>query len=156
MTYSRLNFERRLVAGTATEAHVIQQLREAGITVEVPEMPEGSKTSDYTKNQIDAIANGKILEIKGRNLVFTCVDDYPYPTLFVEGVSGFDAKVRTPDYYVNVSNKTGAIICLDVAATRHTWTVENVTDRFRNFPYDMYISQTSDWINWDDFLGRIT
>lgn len=155
MAYTRANFERRLVAGNKTEAHVIEQLTLAGITVEVPQMPEGSSTKDYTLNQIDAIANGKVLEIKGRNLEFTDVASYPYKTLFVEGVSGFDAKVRPVDYYVNVSNKTGAIICLDVAATRAGWTVAPITDRFRNFTYDMYISETSDWLDWDDFLGRL-
>ena len=155
MAYTRANFERRLVAGNRTEDYVREQLKLAGITVEVPLVPEGSSTSEFTKHQIDAIANGKVLEIKGRNLVFDNVDNYPYPTLFVEGVSGFDAKVRTPDYYVNVSNKTGAIICLDVAATRTTWVVENITDRFRKFSYDMYVSKTADWINWDDFIGRL-
>lgn len=155
MAYTRRNFERRLAAGTKTEQYVIEQLIAAGIDTEQPEMPEGSSTAEYTKHQIDAMANGKILEIKGRNLRFDNVANYPYPTLFIEGVSGFDSKVRVPDYYVNVSNPVGTIICLDVAATRDSWTVERITDRNRQYSYDMYVSQTKDWIDWDEFLRRL-
>lgn len=153
--YSRANFLGRLAEGDKTEKHVAEQLIKAGIKAVKPECPEGMPTSYYTKNQIDLIANDKVLEIKGRRLRFDGVESYPYDTLFIESQSGFNAKIRTPDYYVNVSNPTGAIIALDVASTRDTWFVESVTDRQRGITYPMYIAKTEAWINFDEFVERL-
>jgi len=153
--YNKQNFLNRLASGNKTELFLAERLAEAGIVVVKPEYPEGMPTSYYTLNQVDLIANDKVLEVKGRNYNFTGVGDFPYPTLFVEGTDGFDKKVNVPEFYVNVSNKTGAIIALDVAATRDSWTVEQVTDRQRRYTYPMYVSRTDQWIDWDDFIARL-
>jgi len=153
--YSKSDFLNRLAAGNKTEAFLADKLVEAGIVVVKPEYPEGMPTSYYTKNQVDLLANDRVLEVKGRNQNFTCVADFQYPTLFVEGTTGFDAKVHVPEFYVNVSNRTGAIIALDVAETKDSWTVEQVTDRLRNYSYPMYVSRTEQWIDWDEFIRRL-
>lgn len=155
MSYSKANFHRRMAEGNKTELKLAEKLVEAGIVVMKPEYPEGMPTSYYTKNQVDLIANDKVLEVKGRNLEFDNVATYPYPTIFVEGVTGFDSKVFVPDYYVNVSNFTGAVIYLDVAATRDTWTVEPVWDRQRNYNYDMYLSRTDQWGDFAELVEKL-
>ncbi len=155
MAYTKNDFRRRLAQGNKTELYLADELIKAGVIVVKPEYPDGMPTSYYTQNQVDLIANDRILEVKGRNLEFDHVANYPYPTIFVEGKPGFDSKVRTPDFYVNVSNVTGSIIALDVDATRDSWTVEPVRDRYRNHIMDTYISRASDWIDFDEFVRRI-
>lgn len=155
MAYTRKDFEDRLAKGNQTEAYLLQKLIDAGINAQKPEVPEGMLTSWYTKNQIDIVANDRILEVKGRNLVFDGVANYPYPTLFVESVSGFDAKIQTPDFYISVSNPTGAVIALDVAATRNSWVIESITGRKRFYTYDMFIAAKELWMDWVPFLRRL-
>lgn len=152
MPYSKQDFLNRLAQGNKTENYVAEQLVKAGITVEQPEYPEGMSRSYYTKNQVDMVANGFILEIKGRNQHFESLSDYPYDTMFVEGTTGFDAKVNRPDFYITVSNPTGCIIALDVASTIDSWTIKQITDRARGYSYPMYISQTADWMDFEKFV----
>ncbi len=155
MTYTRSDFRRRLAKGNITELYLAEELKKAGVIVVKPEYPEGMSASYYTQNQVDLIANDKVLEVKGRNLEFNNIATYPYPTIFVEGVTGFDSKVAVPDYYVNVSNVTGAVIYLDVAATRDTWTIEPVRDRQRNYKYDMYVSRTDQWGDFAELIKKL-
>lgn len=155
MPYSRQNFLMKLEQGKKTEDYVAQKLREAGIEVEQPVYPEGMPRSYYTKNQVDMVANGYILEIKGSRYTFNSVADFTYPTRFIEGVSGFEAKLNVPEYYVNVSNPTGAIVALNVELTRADWKVEHITDRTRNYSYDMYLCDSKLWMDFDDFVKEI-
>lgn len=153
--YSRQNFENRLAKGNKTEREVAALLESHGIYCEKPEMPEGLKTSEYTKRQIDLLANGKVLEIKGRSIDFTCVEDFRYDDVIVEGVNGFNTKERRPDFYVMASQKTGHIIALDVADTFDKWTVRSTTDRFRQITYPTFIAETRLHINLDELIRRL-
>lgn len=155
MSYSRANFLMKLAQGKETEDYVAKKLIEAGIDVEQPEYPEGMSRSYYTKNQVDMVANGYILEIKGSRYTFNSVEDFTYPTRFIEGVSGFDAKLNVPEYYVNVSNPTGAIVALNVELTREDWQVKHITDRTRNISYDMYLCDSKLWMNFDEFVKEL-
>ena len=156
MAYSKANFEARLAEGNKTEKYVAERLVAAGVIIVIPEYPEGMPTSYYTKNQVDLLANDFVLEVKGRNLRFDNVANYKYDTIFVESTDGFDRKVHTPHFYVSVSNPTGAIIALDVEQTRDTWTTSQVTDRQRNYSYPMYSAKTSLWIDFDEFVQRLS
>ena len=151
----RGRFKSRLEAGSHTEEYLAAKLREAGIDVEKPEYPERMPTSYYTKHQVDLVANGYILEVKGRSVLFHDAASYPFDTIFVEGVSGFDAKENVPDFYVNVSNLTGAIIYLDVQRTWDSWTVERISGKYRKSDYDMYVSRADQWGDFDELVKAL-
>lgn len=153
--YSKENFLKRKELGDKIEAYATQRLVDAGIDAYQPKMEDGLATIEYTKHQIDIIANERILEVKGRNVNFESVETFPYPTIFVEGVNGFEQKVKRPDFYINVSHKTGAIIALDVAATYDKWIKQRTRDNDRNFSFNMYISETKDWMNFDQLVVRL-
>lgn len=155
MGYTTANFRSRLAAGNKTEQYVAEKLAEVGVTVVKPEYPAGLPTKFYTENQVDLIANDQVLEIKGRNLQFNNTEDYPYPTIFVEGKPGFDQKKFRPKFYLTVSNKSGAVIALDVDETFDRWTSEPVTDRFRQHTMETYVSRREDWIGFDELLRRL-
>ena len=151
----KYHFMRQLEQGNQTEARLAESLILAGIEVEIPEYEKGMATSYYTKNQVDLVANGFILEVKGRNQSFTCVEDFQYPTMFIESVSGFTKKLNVPDYYVNVSNLSTGIIGLDVAQTFDTWKIETITTRNVKRPYDMYLTDITSWFNYDELVRRL-
>lgn len=153
--YSKQDFLNRKKIGDQMEAFVTKRLIDAGIDATQPFMEDGLPISDYTKYQKDIIANGHVLEVKGRNVHFTSVEDFPYKTIFVEGVGGFDKKDVRPKFYVNISHRTGAIIALDVDETFEKWTTGVVPDRARGFSFKMYISQTADWISFEELVRRL-
>lgn len=153
--YSKQDFLNRKKIGDQIELYATKRLIDAGIDAYQPKMEEGLPVIEYTKHQKDIIANGKILEVKGRNVQFTSVEDFPYPTIFVEGVSGFNQKDEQPAFYINVSHRTGAIIALDVKETFERWTQGVVPDRARGFSFKMYISETKDWISFDELIRRL-
>lgn len=142
------SFKKRLVEGHKTENFVAAQLRAAGIEVEQPEYPEGMPRSYYTKQQIDLIANGRIIEVKGRNLSFTGLEDYPFDTIFVGAQKAFDGKEHKPAYYLSVSNIDGGIIALPVERTYDQWRVEETVDRSRGHRFNIYNSDRSLWISF--------
>lgn len=154
--YSKENFLNRKKLGDKIEAYATQKLVEAGIQAYQPQMEEGLPTEEYTKHQIDILANDYVLEVKGRNVNFDSVETFPYKTIFVEGCGGFDKKVRRPQFYINVSHKTGAIIALDVDETFDRWATDKVRDNDRNFSFKMYVSETKDWINFDELVRRLS
>lgn len=153
--YSKQDFLNRKKKGDEIEAYATQKLIDAGVEAHQPQMEEGLPTEQYTKFQIDIMANDKILEVKGRNVKFTSVEDFPYPTIFVEGTGGFDKKERKPDFYINVSHQTGDIIALDVAETESKWTKQQVRDNARGFSFNMYVSETKDWISFEELVRRL-
>jgi hypothetical protein len=69
-------------------------------------------------------------EIKGRTIVFTCRDDFPFPTVWVESVS---KRNEWADWYVTVS-KDLQYAALTEGAHHDQWKVETV----RLFGYGGY------------------
>ena len=71
------------------------------------------------------------LEVKSSSRVFgDMVDAYPNETLFVDTVSGFDAKVVKPIAYIFVSQRGGGMVCLS-PKTQPSWRRVEAYDRKR-------------------------
>ena len=78
------------------------------------------------------------LEVKSSSRIFSdLVDDYPYETLFVDTVSGFDAKVVKPIAYVFVSQETAGMVCLS-PKTKSSWQQVEAFDRKREITDRFY------------------
>jgi hypothetical protein len=88
---------------------------------------------EMTKFEKDIIFDwtDKCLEVKSSTREFTDdVLEYPFDSLFVDTVSGYDAKVEKPLAYVLISQKTRGIVCIS-PKTYDKWRKVNTFDRKR-------------------------
>ena len=88
---------------------------------------------EMTKFEKDIIFDwtDKCLEVKSSTREFTDdVLEYPFDSLFVDTVSGYDAKVEKPLAYVLISQKTRGIVCIS-PKTYDKWRKVNTFDHKR-------------------------
>jgi hypothetical protein len=88
---------------------------------------------EMTKFEKDIIFDwtDKCLEVKSSTREFTDdVFQYPFDSLFVDTVSGYDAKVDKPLAYVLISQKTRGIVCIS-PKTYDKWRKVNTFDHKR-------------------------
>lgn len=71
------------------------------------------------------------LEIKERSIAFTCPEDYPYETVFVDDLHGMARENLRHFAYVYKSKPTGKWVWLSALDRDETWTEEVVFDRGR-------------------------
>lgn len=71
------------------------------------------------------------LEIKERSIAFTCPEDYPYDTVFVDDLHGMSRENLRHFAYVYKSKPTGKWVWLSALDRDETWTEEVVFDRGR-------------------------
>jgi hypothetical protein len=112
-----------------------------GLKVEMPELTIRDSIKDagaYISSK-DLIVNGQTIETKSRNEAFTYPLSFPYKTIFVDTVSGFDGKQKKPLAYVFISRPTGCMICL-MTSTFKSWTVEERFDRVRRITDKFYLA----------------
>ena len=127
---------------------VAERLRSDGIDCYAPPIKyaRNNEERDYmTKYETDIVLTKleDCLEVKSSSRFFT--DDlksYPNDTLFVDTVSGFDAKVFKPLAYVFISQKGNGILCLS-PKTKSNWRVIEAYDSVRNISDTFYsVSKT--------------
>jgi hypothetical protein len=114
---------------------VAQRLRGRGIAVRVTPMEIRSDIEDRHRfadeHDLTVGRHRKLwIDVKSRNLRFTGVADYPYPTALVDTLSGWRAKTRKPAAVVIVSQVTGAMVVVP-RSTEPSWTVHQRSDRLR-------------------------
>ena len=125
---------------------VANQLRAEGLEVEVPELVLRDSIDEASNwlNTKDIICRGRVLEVKSRRIGFTTPEDFPYPTILVDTVSGWEAKSEKPFAYLCISHQTEAII-----ATRghdsSKWVAERKSDYVRRIDDDFYLAPCSAW-----------
>lgn len=144
-----------------TEGHsynemVAQRLRGEKIGCEVPELELVSTAEEIrrmTENEKDIILdNGLVLEVKSRNIGFS--ED---PSLFwqkdiyVDTVSGYEAKKVKPYAYVMVSQKSGNMIVVH-SNTKDKWFKKTVTDPYRKVTDVFYKIEKQHITTWDALI----
>jgi hypothetical protein len=112
-----------------------------GLKVEMPELTirDSIKDAGAYMSSKDLIVNGHTIETKSRNEAFTYTLSFPYKTLFVDTVSGFDGKKVKPLAYVFISRPTGCMICL-MSSTSNLWSKESKFDRTRKITDTFYLA----------------
>lgn len=113
-----------------------------GFQVEIPELKIRSSIKEANKwiNSSDLIVNGAVIEVKSRNESFTSKLDYPYETVFVDTVSGYDAKETKPLAYIIISRPTGVMLCLKTLSAKG-WKIESKFDRVRKIRENFYVCE---------------
>lgn len=141
-------FKKELEKGHFWQTCVATFLKEEGLEVEAPGLEIRDQIQDAFKfiNTKDLIAAGEIIEVKSRNLSFTSGHDYPYKTIFIDTVSGWEAKKPKPFAYVMVSQITGCMIWTP-GNSKKGWTVTRNRDRVRRIEVINYESPSKEWLN---------
>jgi len=126
------SFSASLRSGHAAERKWVDDCRKAGCSVAHGRkllIKRHNKNTDHVESP-DAVALLSI-EIKERSLSFTCPDDYPYETVFVDDRRGLGRETLQNFAYVFVSKPTGQWLWLTALDRDETWTEETVFDRGR-------------------------
>jgi hypothetical protein len=132
----RAYFLQQLHIGDKWAEHVARNITECGkyayaTPTQVAETPE--QIAQFTATEKDILLDrGRTLEVKSRSFSFTSVDDYPYPTAFVDTVEGWQAKEAKAVAVAVVSQSTGGIVVVPVS-TEPMWSVRDVFDSKRGF-----------------------
>jgi hypothetical protein len=92
----------------------------------------------FTRLDQDLIVNGRVLEVKARDVYFTTPQDYPYSTVLLDTVDGYNAKAEKPHGYVIVSALTGAM--LYTPSNPEVWVQAMQPDPERNIRYLAYFA----------------
>lgn len=124
-----------------------------GLPVEMPDLTirdSIQNAGDYMSSK-DLIVNGYPLETKSRNESFTYPLSFPYKTILVDTVSGFDGKKNKPLAYVFISRPTGSMICL-MSDTIGQWQKEKKFDRVRRIYDEFYVTDKKLCIGLDELM----
>jgi hypothetical protein len=130
-------FKSELIKGFLWQLFVADRFRRMGYEVETPDLTYAKDVSIYANSQ-DLRINGHIVEVKSRNLAFSCPEDFPYGSALVDTVSGFEKKTDRPEIYAIVSQHNGAIVCIDVKKTFSLWKSAKRYDSVRKFTDNFY------------------
>lgn len=133
-------FFAELEKGYRFEKLLLGKLRGEGIpavhVTDIPRQWERAARRAYLAQYGDIAVpdlDGIHLEVKSRNIRFTCSQDFPYPSVFVDGEGSRGLKAVPEDriVYVLVSQITGAVVWVPPGTpttTRRIW------DRVRDIP----------------------
>ena len=91
------------------------------------------------KDEPDLVVNGKVIEVKSRNLEFFRTLDLP-GTVLIDTTESWDSKVTKPFAYLIVSQKTGVMVWTQ-GADRTKWAVVKTHDRKRGIDIGCYAAR---------------
>lgn len=152
----RAYFLQQLTIGDKWATHVAAQIMEAGkyayaTPTQVAQTPE--QIAEFTAKEKDIMLDrGRTLEVKSRSLTFTGVEDYPYPTVFVDTAEGWHAKEGKAVAVAVVSQVTGAVVVVPVS-TEPMWGVGKVFDSKRGFDIDVLECPKGCLRTFEEFLA---
>lgn len=126
------SFKTALRSGQDAERRWVAERRGEGLSVAHGKkivVRHHNKQTDHVESP-DAVVLMSV-EIKERSLSFTCPDDYPYDTVFVDDLRGLGREKLNHLAYVYLSKPTGQWVWLTPLDRDDTWTEEVVYDRGR-------------------------
>lgn len=114
-------------------------------------LPDHNPRKDFcpTPDAVAAVA----IEIKVRNLSFTCPSDFPYDTIFVDDVAGL-RQAEWPFAWVYISQRTGAWVWLCGIDRDESWVEQVVYDGMRGFAMPTLVAP-SKFLRPSDQLCRL-
>lgn len=90
------------------------------------------------------------VEVKGRSVEFTGLDDFPFNTVLVDTVRNIDKK-GAPAAYITVSQQTGAMIIIS-RRSKHTWSKTSRFDSKRQIDETFYEAPVNECKTFDEFV----
>ena len=161
--------------GQKWQEYVGAYLKECGINIDVSELSfrENPNVSEYSDNEsgrwamarkkMDAarkdyvnskdiiVLPNRVVEVKSRNLKFTNPEDFPFATVIIDTVLGYEQKDPKPRLYVSVSKVTGQIIATNGWASKK-WLKKKRFDRKREIWETNYECPIQYWKHIDYYI----
>jgi hypothetical protein len=106
---------------------------------------------EYVNTKDILVLPSAVLEVKSRNLRFTSPKDFPFDTVFIDTVSGYEQKKPKPRLYISVSRKTGCIIATS-GVNSGKWSKRKIYDKVRNIWEINYECAIENWLHIDDYI----
>lgn len=149
-------FVSQLRTGHAFAEYVAAQIRRHGLVVRVTPMEIRKDIADRHRfadeHDLTVGRDREVrVDVKSRNLRFSGVADYPYPTALVDTLSGWTAKLAKPSAIVLVSQVTGAMLVVP-RSTEPRWIIHRRTDRVRRIDDEFFEVPTSLLRPFDEFV----
>ncbi len=140
-------FKKELLEGFKWQIHVAKHLDSLGFDVDVPQLRVRQNTSEIPAfaDEPDIIWEDKIFEVKSRKIRFRTPNEFPFKSIFVDTVKGWEDKKHKPDGYICVSTLTGAMICLS-GKTQWRWNKLRKHDMTRDIDDWFYEADKSLWV----------
>jgi hypothetical protein len=132
-------FVRELRTGHDYAEHAAYLLRAQGLHVAVTplEIRENVEHRDAFSDEHDlTLQHRHRIEVKSRRLAFTSPDDYPYQTVFVYSLRGWQAKTHKPSAIIVVSQHTRCAVVVP-RTSEPEWIVKRTSDTVRQIEYDV-------------------
>ena len=151
------HFVRRLDRGKKCEELVADLLASQGVNAVPTKWGLARHKGEIVqfKDEIDLLVNGLPVDVKSRTISFTSQEDYPYPTAFVDTVSGWEAKKRKPVAIILYSEPTGGTLVIR-PSTRDSWTSQRRFDRDAGYSDDFYLVNKELLTSLDEFVLWLT
>ncbi|CAB4167020.1 hypothetical protein UFOVP964_119 [uncultured Caudovirales phage] len=153
------DYHAAMTAGHTYNEIVAQRLISEGIGCSVPELELVTSNADIsrlTKTEKDIILdNGLVLEVKSRNLGFS--EDpklFWQKDIYVDTVSGYEAKEIKPYAYVMVSQKSGNMLVVH-SSTKDKWFKKTVTDPYRKVTDSFYKIEKQHLTTWTSLINEL-
>jgi|OpeIllAssembly_1097287.scaffolds.fasta_scaffold00492_8 hypothetical protein len=154
-------FRKELAEGQKYERIVAGWLAEEGISVKVPPQKcrphvrerhhyGGGKQCDIILVDLD-----EVLEVKSRNEEFTCVEDFPYPTIFVDTVWAWERKPKKPLAVVVVSQLTERGRFVIPRFTSERWVKVAKHDTVRDTDRIWWSAPRDCCVTWERLIARL-
>jgi hypothetical protein len=157
-------FKARLDVGNSHVDRLAERLTLDGLRVEIPKREYRKTYSDRHrfKDEIDLIVNGKVLEVKSRDLKWTTLEDFPFRSdgVFIGTVDKWKALKKSgkiPFAVVIMSQHSDAAIVVPCGAkSRKLWSVqENVYDPYTKCKDDAVKAPAEAWVTYDTLVGHL-
>jgi hypothetical protein len=132
-----------------------ERLRRDGIKAWLPPertRPDASMRSQYA-DAGDLMVQGRVEHKVRMNLHFTCREDYPYATVFIDEVYKADAKGGDPVFAYVIENASRTHAAVVYGWTRDKWTVETVRDRIQGRECENYAVDKR-WVRFCDLSAE--
>lgn len=144
MTLVPRSFRNSLTSGHRAERAWVDSHRSLGLAVAHGKkvvLTKHDKAKDHCGNPDAAVL--MTVEIKERNLTFTCPEDFPYDTVFVDDLRGLGREVIRPFAYVFLSRATGQWVWITPLDKDESWTEQVVRDTTRGHSMGMLCAPKS-------------
>jgi len=154
-------FLRECAEGHKWERYVVGLLTRDGLKASCPKQTlrdHVSQAHQYLQDSdvVVEVGSGRelVFEVKSRRVKFKSPADFPYDDVFVDTVSGWDAKEPRPVGVICVSQVTHSVMVLP-AGTQPKWERERRYDHVRGFETDFYVASRELWGSYGSLVKRL-
>lgn len=151
-----------LDSGWKTEDRVAEMLRRAGSDVLVPPRSKRPSLEDAKNHSgsVDLYVDGLPVEVKGRAVAFTCVDDFPWAEPYVCTVRQWRAReasgARLPSFFICASTVSAGIMWLDSRTYPRGWREKRSYDSVRQIEDVWFVAPLCLWQPFDALLSFLS